>query len=99
MRSDCIRVFKAFCEPKRLEILELLKSKEQCACTLLEKLNLTQSGLSYHMRILTNSGIVQGRQEGKWVYYSLSRDGKEKAIQMIEELTTPNSYEKTCCND
>lgn len=38
------KVFKAFCDPKRLAILEQLRSGEKCACVLLEALDLTQSG-------------------------------------------------------
>ena len=46
------KVFKALCDPKRLAILEQLRSGEKCACVLQETLDLTQSGLSYHMKIL-----------------------------------------------
>ena len=46
------KVFKAFCDEKRLRILELLRGGEKCACVLLEQLDLGQSGLSYHMLIL-----------------------------------------------
>ena len=44
------RVFKALCDPKRLAILEELRGGEKCACVLQEPMELTQSGLSYHMR-------------------------------------------------
>lgn len=60
-----VKVFKALCDEKRLAILEQLRSGEKCACILLEQLDLTQSGLSYHMKILCESGIVYSRQEGK----------------------------------
>ena len=43
------KVFKALCDPKRLSILEQLRSGEKCACVLQEPLDLTQSGLSYHI--------------------------------------------------
>ena len=59
MGSDHIehaKVFKALCDPKRLAILEQLRSGEKCACVLLEPMDLTQSGLSYHMKILCDSG-------------------------------------------
>ena len=59
------KVFKALCDPKRLAILEQLRGGEKCACVLQEPLDLTQSGLSYHMKILCDSGIVVSRQEGK----------------------------------
>ena len=62
------KVFKALCDPKRLAILEQLRSGEKCACVLQEPMDLTQSGLSYHMKILCDSGLVVSRQEGKCRY-------------------------------
>ena len=55
-------------------MLEQLRGGEKCACVLQEPLNLTQSGLSYHMKILCDSGIVVSRQEGKWTHYSISEE-------------------------
>ncbi len=83
------KVFKAFCDPKRLAILEQLRSGEKCACKLLESLDLTQSGLSYHMKILCDSGIVISRQEGKWTHYRLSLSGRDKALDLLKQLATP----------
>ena len=51
------KVFKALGDPKRLAILEQLRSGEKCACVLQEPLDLTQSGLSYHMKILCDSAL------------------------------------------
>lgn len=84
------KIFKAFSVAIRLEILDLLKNGEECACVLLEKLDLTQSGLSYHMKILIESGIVTARKDGKWVYYTISEQGREKIIQMFLESTSTN---------
>ena len=89
------RIFKAFCDPKRLAILELLRDGEKCACVLLEQLDITQSGLSYHMKILCQSGVVVGRQEGKWTHYQLSRTGREYAVKLLLELTTPVTEQGT----
>lgn len=85
------RVFKAFCDPKRLTILEQLRSGEKCACVLQRSLNLTQSGLSYHMKILCDSGIVTSRQEGKWTHYRLNAFGREYVVKLLKELTTLNA--------
>lgn len=83
------RIFKALSDPNRLAILELLRGGEQCACVLLEQLSLTQSGLSYHMKILCASGLVDSRQEGKWTHYRLNPTGGERAIDLLRQLTTP----------
>ena len=88
------RIFKAFCDEKRLRILELLCDGEKCACVLLEKLDLGQSGLSYHMKILVESGIVESRQEGKWTHYKISKKGSAYAGTLLKELTTPNAFRK-----
>lgn len=93
MNRDLVKtanIFKAFSVPIRLEILDLLKNGEECACVLLEALHLTQSGLSYHMKILVESGIVTARQEGKWIYYTISEQGRQKIIQMFLESTARN---------
>lgn len=82
------KVFKAFCDEKRLRILDLLCAGEQCACVLLEQLDMGQSGLSYHMKILVESGIVESRQEGKWTHYKISKKGSTYAIALLKELTT-----------
>ena len=59
------RIFKAFCDDRRLRILELLRGGEKCACILIDELGMPQSSLSYHMKILCDSGIVTSREEGK----------------------------------
>lgn len=85
------RVFKALCDEKRLAILELLRSGEKCACVLLEDLNMGQSGLSYHMKILCESGIVESRQDGKWTHYRISEQGSREALQLLKAITTPDA--------
>lgn len=81
--QDTARVFKAFCDVNRLQILELLKPGERCACHLLDDLNIGQSTLSHHMKILCEAGIVNGRKEGKWVYYTLSPEGIQHAQALL----------------
>jgi ArsR family transcriptional regulator len=82
-------VFKAFCDENRLSILRQLRGGEKCACVLLEKLDIAQSTLSHHMKILCDSGIVTGRQAGKWTNYSLSAEGCARAESLLGEITAP----------
>ena len=88
--SKDAKIFKALCDEKRLAILELLRSGEKCACALIEDMNIGQSALSYHMKILCESKIVVSRQEGKWTHYRICEDGAKKASIRLEQLTTPN---------
>ena len=94
------KVFKALCDERRQRILELLHSGEKCACVLMEEMGMPQSSLSYHMKILCDSGIVTSREEGKWTHYQISRQGSEQAIQLLKEITevAPDRDRcKTCC--
>ena len=91
------KVFKALCDPKRLAILEQLRSGEKCACVLLEPMELTQSGLSYHMKILCDSGLVTSRQEGKWTHYRLDPQGRDYAAALLVQLTTPDADADNPC--
>lgn len=95
------KVFKAFCDEKRLAILELLQGGEKCACVLIEKLGIGQSGLSYHMKILCESGVVESRQEGKWTHYKISEQGRQNAMRLLGTITTPNtcSTNGSCCGE
>lgn len=98
--EEYAKVFKALCDGNRLQILELLQSGEKCACVLLEQLSLGQSGLSYHMKILVESGIVESRQEGKWTHYQISQKGSEVAVNLLKTLTTEHvvTVNDDCCN-
>lgn len=91
------RVFKALCDPKRLAILEQLRSGEKCACVLQEPMELTQSGLSYHMKILCDSGLVESRQDGKWTHYKLSRSGRDRVVSLLIQITTPDADQAASC--
>ncbi len=82
------KVFKAFCDEKRLAILQELRSGEKCACILIDKLGIAQSALSYHMKILCESGVVDSRQEGKWTHYHISDEGSANAKKLLEEITS-----------
>jgi len=89
------KVFKAFCDETRLMVLSLLQSGEKCACELLEEVNVSQSTLSHHMKILVESGIVTARKEGKWTHYAISVLGSENAKKLLGKLTavTANQVE------
>jgi ArsR family transcriptional regulator len=98
VHQDNARVFKALCDENRLMILELLRTGEKCACVLLEKLEIGQSTLSYHMKILCDSGIVESWQEGKWTHYRISERGSRNAANLLDMLTAvdPDAQNVTC---
>lgn len=78
MNIDYAGVFKALGDPNRLEIFEMLKGGEKCACKLLEKFNITQPTLSHHMKVLCECGLINTRKEGKWSHYSINREAADQ---------------------
>ncbi len=81
------KIFQALSDPNRLMIIEMLQSRERCACEILADLKIVQSTLSHHMKILCDSGIVNSRRHGKWIYYSLSNEVCEAAKNLLNEIT------------
>ncbi len=55
---DKANIIKAFCDENRIRILKMLIDGEKCACKILEKLEISQSTLSHHMKILVDSDVV-----------------------------------------
>ena len=91
-------IFKALCDENRVKIFRLLQNGEKCACKLLEAMQCTQPTLSHHMKILCDSGLVSGRKEGKWMYYTISAEGTKVAIGCLKEITAVTESECNCCN-
>ena len=84
--ENVAKIFKAFCDPNRLLIIEILKNGEQCACKLLEKLNIGQPTLSHHMKILCDSEVVNSVKIGKWTHYSLNKKKFVDVWYIIENI-------------
>ena len=82
------KVFKALGDPKRAMIVDMLSCGELCACMILEKFEMSQSTLSHHMKLLCECGLVKGREEGKWTYYSLNADIVSKTKQFFDDITS-----------
>lgn len=90
--ADAVRMFKAFSDERRLEILEKLREGEKCASELMENMYMGQSTLSHHMKILCESGVVTTDKRGTFVYYSISQEGSEQIKEVLDALTKIKGY-------
>ncbi|WP_261130331.1 metalloregulator ArsR/SmtB family transcription factor [Bacillus sp. Marseille-Q3570] len=67
--------FKAIADKKRLQLMYLLTQKSEiCVCDLVEMMEMPQSKLSYHLKILLDAGIITRETRGTWSYYKLKQD-------------------------
>ncbi len=79
----------ALSTPIRLRILDLLSCGELCASAIQEHFSISQSALSYHMKILSSSGVIAVRNERKYVFYSLDMGSIRKYLEKIEYMIAP----------
>ncbi|HWO96847.1 MAG TPA: metalloregulator ArsR/SmtB family transcription factor [Bacillus sp. (in: firmicutes)] len=66
--------FKALADPKRLKLMNELCTRGQvCVCDLCEIMEMPQSKLSYHLKILMDADLITQEKKGKWNYYELNQ--------------------------
>ena len=90
-------IFKALGDETRLKIIEILSCGELCACEILKSFHITQPTLSYHMKILTDCGLVKSRRDGSWIIYSNNAVLVE-AIKQFWDLITTDHEDCICKN-
>jgi len=85
-------LFKALADPARVRIVNLLATSGEpvCACELYEPLGLAQPTVSHHLKKLTDAGLLEREQRGKWAYFSLQRDA-------VEKLAVVANLKGVCC--
>lgn len=81
-----VKVLKAISDPNRLKIIKMLQYKTMCVCELQYALELAQSSISKHLKILEEAGLVDSRKDGLWVNYFLSKTPDNPyAVQMLNQ--------------
>jgi len=86
--------FKALSDETRLRMLNLLivSEAELCVCEFTDILETPTYNISKHLKILKNTGLVNERKEGRWVYFGLI-PVKEKFLTLlfeaIKEISEP----------
>ena len=81
-----VKKLKALADETRLQIVEMLVDGELCACKIQEKFNFTQPTLSYHMKILTDCDLVNGRRDGAWMRYTLNKTEFDAVCKYIGNI-------------
>ena len=79
-------LFRALADPARVKIVNLLATSDGavCACDLYEPLGLSQPTVSHHLKKLTEAGLLQREQRGKWAFFSLKRDAVDKLAAVAD---------------
>ena len=92
-------MLKALADPIRLNVVHALSQGERCVCDLTGDLNLSQSKLSFHLRVLREAGLLTGRQSGRWIYYRLQPDALAALEAWLAELRRHCSQSAVPCGN
>ena len=71
-------------DPVRAQIVQALARGPACVCHLVEPLGLAQPTVSHHLKRLTDAGLLEREQRGRWAFFSLSRDAVEKLAAVAD---------------
>jgi ArsR family transcriptional regulator len=87
-------VCKTLANPKRIEIINLLRSGEKSVAWLLKKTGLLKANLSQHLSVMRHRGIVTNRKEGLTVYYRIANHKIVKACDLMREVLFEQAEER-----
>lgn len=81
--SEILPCFRALSDPIRLNVVKLLQDQEMCVCDICDVLQIKQPKLSFHLKALRESGLLNTRQQGRWVYYSINPSQFELVVDYL----------------
>jgi ArsR family transcriptional regulator len=87
MKRDA-ELFKILSVDKRIEIIELLKKEPMNVGSLAAKLEISQSAVSQHLRVLKGSGLVDNERKGYHVIYTLNEETLESCRRRLNRICT-----------
>ena len=93
--KEAAELFKLLSVDKRIEIIEYLKKGDMNVNALADKLGISQSAVSQHLRVLKAAGLVKDQRKGYWVHYSLNREALERCRQRLNRICTCGCLRKT----
>ncbi|HWH28836.1 MAG TPA: metalloregulator ArsR/SmtB family transcription factor [Mycobacteriales bacterium] len=89
-------LLRVVADPVRARILELLAAEELCTCHLVDELGITQSGVSNHLRVLREAGLVEAEPCGRFTYYRLRSDVLRRLGAQLARLAESAPVRRPC---
>ena len=91
MNIDTNTLFSALANEVRLRCLMLMQLEgELCVCELTHALDLSQPMISRHLALLRQSGLVNDRRAGQWIYYRINPELSDWAITVLDTTARAN---------
>ena len=89
-----VGLLRLLADPTRARIVELLAREQLCTCHLVAELGATQSGVSNHLRLLREAGLVSTQPHGRFTYYRLEPRALEQLAEQLGGLTDAADVEQ-----
>jgi ArsR family transcriptional regulator len=87
-------ICQALTHPVRLEIIDHLRTGEKTVGELVREMEMPQSTISRHLRLMRERGVVRARREGANVYYALSNEKIVGAYDLIHQFVVDHYNEQ-----
>ena len=79
-------LFKALADPARVKIVNMLATSDEpvCACEFIPGLGLAQATVSHHLKKLSDAGLLDREQRGKWAYFSIRPEASSRLAGLVQ---------------
>ncbi|XQY92581.1 ArsR/SmtB family transcription factor [Metabacillus sp. HB246100] len=94
-----VKFLHGFSHRVRIQILDCIKHEEKAVSQIVKEIEGNQSNISQHLACLKGCGLIVGRQEGKYVYYSLSNHKVRDLLTMFEDVLVDIQTDVSCCEN
>lgn len=88
-----VELLRALADETRLKILQFLGENDMCQCDIVPAMDKSQSTISQHLQILTNSGVLEYRKEGQRSLYKLKDERIRKIIELVNSISRDSLLE------
>lgn len=92
-----VKLIHGFSNKTRIQILESIKSQEKTVSQIVDEINGNQSNISQHLACLKGCGIIVGRNEGKYCFYSLRNQHIRDLLSMFDVVLEDVQNDVACC--
>ncbi len=94
-----VKLIHGFSNKTRIQILESIKNQEKTVSKIVEEIKGSQSNISQHLACLKGCGIIVGRNEGKYCYYSLRNQHIRDLLTMFDVVLEDVQNDVACCEN
>ena len=87
MTVEIVQVLKTLSDETRFELLRLLLTHDFCVGALARHLRISEAGVSQHLKLLREAGLVRGEKRGYWTHYMVEKNKLNELAELLRELT------------